>query len=308
MSGVAVGAALLVASSLLSTMEVICVRLLEGHASNGQILLFRAGGQLALVSASIAFVGGLPILRTKRLSVHLIRAGLSAGSWWLYYASFQTLDLALATTLSFSSQIFVVILATLCLGERLTPRRLGATLLGLFGIAIAVRLWGVQSIDGRALYGLASALLGAVMLIITRSLSQTERTQTIMFYIGVIVFLAAVPQAALEWRSLAGHDLVLLLAMGLLGTSAMWLMVEAYRYAEASSLAPFPYFRLIFSAVAGSAFFSEVVRMETLVGASLIVGSVLLIISEAQKQATNLSGTRPRLISQWKKRLGNEQQ
>jgi drug/metabolite transporter (DMT)-like permease len=225
----------------------------------------------------------------------------------MYYASFQALDLALATTLSFSSQIFVIILATLCLGERLTARRLGATLLGIVGIAIAVRLWGVQSIDGRALYGLTSAFLGAVMLIITRSLSQTERTQTIMLYIGVIVFLAAVPQAASDWRPLAGRDVALLAAMGLLGSSAMWLMVEAYRYAEASSLAPFPYLRLVFSALVGAIFFGETILPETFVGAGLIVASAIVIISEPKNKAHNPGRDRARLESQWKERTGNEQ-
>jgi hypothetical protein len=40
--GVAVGAALLEASSLLSIMEVICVRFLKGHLSNSQIRSFSA--------------------------------------------------------------------------------------------------------------------------------------------------------------------------------------------------------------------------------------------------------------------------
>ncbi|MBF9232826.1 DMT family transporter [Microvirga alba] len=282
MSGVAVGAAFLIASSIVSTIEVVCVRLLADHASGGQIVLFRALAQVILAGGCVALMGGLPLLRTTRIKVHLLRGALSAGSWWMYYTSFRVLDLALATTLSFSSQIFVVILATMFLGERLTWRRMGATLLGLAGIAVAMQIWNAQAVDGRAIYGLSSAFLGAVMVVITSSLSRTERTPTIMFYIGIVVFIAALPQAALDWKPIGSREVMLLSAVGVLGTAGMWLMVEAYRHAEASSLAPFPYLRLVFSAIAGALLFGEVLQTETFIGAGLIVASALMIIFEAR--------------------------
>jgi predicted Na+-dependent transporter len=58
------------------------------------------------------------------------------------------------------------------------------------------------------------------MVVITRSLSQTERSGAIMFYMGLTVFSAALPQAWLAWRPLAPGDLMLLVLMGCLGTSA----------------------------------------------------------------------------------------
>jgi drug/metabolite transporter (DMT)-like permease len=280
MSGVAIGAAFLIASSLVATLEVICVRILSDQVTGGQIVLFRAMGQVVLTTVLVLTVVGPSVLRTQRIGVHILRGVLSAASWWMYYTSFRLLDLALATTLSFSSQIFVVILAAIFLREKLSGRRIGATLLGLFGIAVATQIWNVKVADGQVFYGIASAFLGAVMLVLTASLSRTERTLTIMFYIGVIVFLSALPQAALDWRPIGAREYILLSLMGILGTTSMWLMVEAYRHAEASALAPFPYSRLLFSATAGIILFGETVRTETLMGAALIVASALLIILE----------------------------
>lgn len=278
MSGVVIGAAFLVASSFVATIEVVCARLLGDHATSGQVVLFRALGQVVLASGYVMATGGVSVLRTSRIRIHVLRGALSALSWWMYYTSFRVLDLALATTLSFSSQIFVVVLAALFLGETFTWRRMGATLLGLAGIAIAVQIWNLQAIDGRAIYGIGSAFLGAVIVVITSSLSRTERTPTIMFYIGIVVFIAAVPQAAIDWKPIGASEIILLSAVGVLGTGAMWLMIEAYRYAEASALAPFPYLRLLFSAIAGAILFGEMLRAETFIGALLIVASALMII------------------------------
>jgi drug/metabolite transporter (DMT)-like permease len=85
-------------------------------------------------------------------------------------------------------------------------------------------------------------------------------------------------------------------------------MVEAYRYAEASTLAPFPYLRLVFSAMTGMLLFGEAVRLETFLGAGLIVASALLVISERRKQAPNLVRNKPRNTPQWQKGTIDEQQ
>jgi drug/metabolite transporter (DMT)-like permease len=278
MSGVLIGGAFLAASSLVSTIEVVCARLLADQATSGQIVLFRALGQMIVAGGYVIAMGEVSALRTNRIRIHMLRGALSAAAWWMYYTSFRVLDLALATTLSFSSQIFVVVLAALFLGEAFTWRRTGATLLGLAGIGVAMQIWNLQAIDGRAIYGLGSAFLGALIVVITRSLSRTEQTSTIMFYIGIVVVTAAIPQAVLDWRPIGSREIMLLAVVGLLGTAVMWLTVEAYRYAEASALAPFPYLRLLFSAIAGVLLFGEMLRIMTLIGAALIVGSTLMII------------------------------
>ncbi|MXQ12171.1 DMT family transporter [Microvirga makkahensis] len=262
---------------------------------------------MALASAAVAIADGPPILRTKRLRVRLLRAGLSAGSWWMYSASFQALDLAHATTLSFSSQVFLVILAPLCLSVRLTARRLGVTILGLGGIATAVRLWGVQSIDRLALYGLISALLGAVVLVIMRSLSRIKRTQTILFGIGVTVFLTALPPRSIGLDALAGRGVVTIAAMRLPGTGAVWLVGEAYRYAGASALASSPFCASTFLAWAEIIFFVETMLPESFAGADLIAASAIVIISESKKKAHDPGRDRARLASQWQRGTSSEQ-
>jgi hypothetical protein len=206
-----------------------------------------------------------------------VRGLLSVVGWWRYYKSFRSLDLALATTLSFTSQIFLLVLAWPVLGERVTGHRLGATLVGFAGIAIALNIWTAQ-VPPAAVYGLAGALVGAVLLLVTRALAATEQTATIMVYLASVVFLAAIPQAAFDWRPLQPNDLALLGVLAVLGTAGNALIVEAYRHSEASALAPYPYSRLLFSAAAGWLVFDEVVTLSTLAGAVLIVGSIIYLL------------------------------
>jgi drug/metabolite transporter (DMT)-like permease len=278
------GPLLLIMACVLFTAEVCCLRLLGDRVSQGQIILFRAGAQIVLAVGWIAATGGTRLLRTRRLGSHLVRGLLSVVGWWLYYKSFRSLDLALATTLSFTSQIFVLVLAWPVLGEKVTGHRLGATLVGFAGIAIALNIWTAQ-VPPAAVYGLAGALVGAVLLLVTRALAATEQTATIMVYLASVVFLAAIPQAAFDWRPLRPDDLALLGVLAVLGTVGNALLVEAYRHAEASALAPYPYSRLLFSAVAGWFVFGEVATLSTLAGAVLIVGSIIyLLVAESRSR------------------------
>ncbi len=265
------------------------IRLIGEQMSLGQILMFRAGAQVLLVSmlAGMLTGNGVAVLRTKRIWGHLSRGALASVAWWCGFMSFRLLELPLATTLSFSSQLFLLLLAWPMLGERVTRSRIGATLLGLAGVLVALEMWRPGGIDWRVSYGLTSAFLGAIMTILTRSLTFTERTETIMFYMAGVVFLSAVPQAVVTWVPLRPHTIALMTLLALSGTMATFFFVEAYRRAEASALAPYPYSRFIFAAFFGYIIFADPIRPATIVGAVLIViGNLLPVLLERRSRSS----------------------
>ena len=272
-------AAMMVASALMATLEAVFLREIGPRASQAQVLLFRSGAQLLLVGVSGALLlrSAALVVRTSRLRMHLWRGGLAAVSWWCYFMSFKTLPLALATTLTFSSQLFVILLVWPMLRERVTWAQLSATLVGFVGVLVAAGIWDPSTLDWRVSYGFASAFMGAVMILITRALSFTERTETIMFYMALVVFVSAIPQSLLDWPALDRELALWLSLMGLSGTLGAWLRVEAYRRAEASALAPYTYTRLVFAAALGTWLFGDVIATSTVTGALLIVGSNLAL-------------------------------
>ena len=283
-----VPAALMVSSALMGTLEAVFLRLLGDQASQAQVLLFRSGMQLLLVAGVAGpMAGGMrAVLKTQRLRKHLLRGALASVSWWCYFMGLKTLPLALATTLTFSSQLFVLVLVWPMLRERVTRAQLASTLVGFLGVLIAAGIWNPMTLDRHVFYGLASALLGAVMILITRSLSFTERTETIMFYMALVVFLSAIPQCLFDWVPLGVHSLILLALMAFCGTMGAWLMVEAYRRAEASALAPYGYARLICAAGLGYWRFADAIAPSTLAGALLIVASnlaLMLFVARSRK-------------------------
>lgn len=274
------GALLLVAAAVFLTGEVVAVRLLDGRASNGQIVFFRGMVQLVVVAGWILWRQPR-LFATRRPALHLVRGLTSLLCWWLYYQSFLLLDLALATVLTFTSSLFVVLLAGPVLGERVGRFRWGMTLLGFAGIALATAPEISGTVEGTQLVGIAagigSALAAAALIFQNRILARTEPTSTIMFYIALVASVATLPFVMTEASPIAAPVLLILLLSGAMGTTVMMLTIEAYRIGEVSALAPFPYLRLVFSAIAGLLLFAEWPGPLTWIGAGLIVLSAIVV-------------------------------
>ena len=272
------GALLLTGSAAVFTAEVILVRMVNGEASNEQIIFSRGLVQLIVVSIILSVRYRKDVFRSVRTNskfLHLCRGLTSLVCWWLYYKSFQVLDLALATTVTFTSALFVVAFVAPLLGEKVTKIRWAATILGFLGVAYASGNSGFH-FDPSILYGLGAAAGGSVLVYLNRLLSRSESTTTIMFYIGLITTLGTLPGAVGNWHSLNVETWLVVMSSASLGTLGMMLTIEAYRVGEVSALAPFPYIRLVFAIVAGFLFFSEIPQINTLIGSGLIVFCALI--------------------------------
>lgn len=267
--------ALSLAAAVLFTAETVFVKLLAGNVSVGIIMLVRSSGQLLWVLPSL-IRRGPDLFRTQHPWLHLARGLFSLVCWALYYWSFQRLDLAIATVLSFTSVMFVTALAGPVLGEVVRWRRWTATIVGFIGVVIVARPFGA-GFDPAILVGLASALFGAGIVLTTKRLSATERTDTIMLYIGLVTFSGSVPAALPDFVIPEAWQALWLGLMAVTGPAGMQLWIGAFRLADASAVTPIGYTRLIFAAAAGAVLFDEQPDWWTGIGAAVIVASALYI-------------------------------
>jgi drug/metabolite transporter (DMT)-like permease len=270
------GAICVTAAGFLFTLEAVLVKAVAGEGGLAIVVFCRAVAQFALIGGLILATRRLDDLRSDRPWLHVARSGLSVLSWFLFYTAFLDVDLALATALSFSSQLFVVALARLVLGEVVGRVRLLATLIGFLGVAIATGL-GTATFEWKALYIVASAFCGAGIVFLNRLLTRTERSTTITFYVGLVTTLVSTPPMIALWQPISPWALGLLLLSGALGTIGNFLVTEGYRAAEVSSLAPYPYLKLVYAIVIGYVFFAETPAATTWIGAAVIVAATLAI-------------------------------
>jgi len=269
------GALLLAFAACIFTLEVTMLRLASGAASDAQIVFFRALAQL-VVSLAIVLSLNRDLIKTKRPGLQILRGLASLATWWLYYWSFRVLDMALATTLTFTTSLFVIAFAAPILGEKVGGWRIGATIVGFIGVVIATGP-SLVSLETGVIVGLTRAAAAALIVFLNRSLARTEPTATIMLYIGLVTTLGTAPVAAFSWQPLPISDLLLVSLTGAFGAFGMWLTIEAYRVGEVSALAPVPYLRIVIAILFGMLIFGEIPTWSTLIGAAIIIAATLAV-------------------------------
>jgi drug/metabolite transporter (DMT)-like permease len=213
-------------------------------------------------------------LQTSRPGLQAMRGVALLASSLFFISGLRFLPIAEASATGFVSPLFVTALSIFFLGESVGVRRWLATAVGLIGVLIILRP-GSSAFHPAAFFPIVSALAWAGTLIMTRMLSGRERAITTMTYssiAGVCIMTALVP---LVWVAPSWHDIMLGIFIGVASTAGQWIVVLAFRYADASVLAPFSYTQLLWVSILGFIIFGEVPDGWTVTGAVFIVASGL---------------------------------
>jgi drug/metabolite transporter (DMT)-like permease len=223
-----------------------------------------------------AMVPGSPLyaMKTGRPGLQLARGAALLGSSLLFITGLRYLPIAEASATGFVAPLFVTALSIILLSERVGIRRWLATAAGLIGVLIILRP-GTSAFHVAAFFPIVSALCWAVTLIMTRMMSGKEPAITTMTYssiAGVAFVSALVP---FVWVTPSWHDILFGILIGVASTAGQWIVVLAFRYADASVLAPFSYSQLLWVSILGFLVFGEVPDIWTVVGAVFIVSSGL---------------------------------
>ena len=249
-----------------------------------EVLLFRyvfASGVFWVILLSGA---GLAALLTRRPLDHAIRSVSGVVSLALLYFAITRIPIADATAIAYAAPIFITLLSIFLLGEVIGPRRWVAVVLGFLGVLLITRPQA-DSWDIGALAALGSAVTGAMVAVWLRKLSSSEKSVAIGIYYNGLGSLVCLGWVLLSgWLTPRAGDAWLFVAFGLGCGLQQWLLTVSFRYAEASLLAPYEYLAMVFAAIVGYVFWSEIPILTTWIGGATIAASGLFIFRRRQQR------------------------
>ena len=216
------------------------------------------------------------ILRTKQIGLHALRGVINMAAMLMFFTALAISPIAKVTALGFTAPIFMAILAVLVLGERFRIYRWSAILLGFVGMLIILRP-GLVAIDTGALLVIGSAALWAVAMIIIKIQSRTESSLTIVAYMGIFLGVFSIAPAVWVWQPFGLQTLGFMVLIGLFGSIAQMAISESLKETDSTALMPFDFLKLIWTAMIGVWFFSEIPDIYTWIGATVIFLSGLFI-------------------------------
>ena len=280
MSGPIRGALWITLANMFFTAMAGIIRHVSADIHPFEIAFFRALFGLILMAPWFLRLG-VASVRSRRVGMHVCRALFMLGAAMAWFTAISLMPIAEVTALTFTTPLFASLGAALFLAEKVGLRRAVAIGVGFAGAMIILR----PDVEALTMPALASAVFGAVGMLIVKSLSRSESPATIVIYVGLLLTPLSLVPALFVWTTPSLETLAWLAALGLVANLGHMPFARAMASADATAILPFDFLKLFFSATMGYLLFAEVPDVWTWIGATVIFGAVLYTARRESKAA-----------------------
>jgi len=250
-----------------------------------ELMLYRSIIGFGIVITVARIMGTLGTVRVHRMPLHVMRNISHFAGQNLWFAAIGLAPLAQVVAIEFTSPIWIVLLAPLVLGEKLTGRRIAVAIIGFIGAMMVARP-DLSAPETGMIFAALAAIGFAGSALFTKMLTRTESVTCILFWLTAMqaVFGAVMAgwDADVVWPSVSVWPWVVLVSVT--GLSAHFCLTTALTLAPAVTVMPLDFARLPVIAGLGIWLYSEPLDPWVIAGAAVIFGANYInIVLEARK-------------------------
>ena len=289
------------------------IKQLSGGYPLHQIVFARSAIGIILSLGLVKLEGGWHLLKTDHVELHVFRGLLVVIANMAFFLALAALPLAEATALFFAAPLFITLLSIPILGEKVGVMRLSACAVGFIGVVIMQRPWaGDETLHASRLVLLLpvlAAITYALNQLMTRKLGVSAKASVLSLYIQAVFivvsvgfflvagdgrFVDASSAPSLQfllraWVWPAPGDEWVFLALGFNAAIIGYCLSQAYRIADAATVAPFEYIGLPLAVFWGFIIFGDLPSWEVWVGISLILAAGLFVFLRERQKAKHIT-------------------
>ena len=264
----------LMLSAFLFSIMGVCIRLASQSVDNATIVFFRNVVGL-FIFLPLILKKGTGFFKTQKLWMHTWRSIVGLIAMYGFFYAIAHLKLSNAMVFTYSSPIFIPLIAWLFLKEQITAKMLIAALVGLIGV-LCVAKPDSGMFNQLSLIGLGASFLAAMAFVTVRALTETEPPERIVFYFCFFGTLISAIPMFWSWRLYTFTELMYLICAGLLANISQLFMSNAYKLAPAGEIGPVNYIAIIFAGAWGYFMWHELPDLYSLIGFAFIFMAIVL--------------------------------
>ena len=269
------GAFYIVASELCFAISAAIIKQVSISLPNESIVFFRNLFGLVIL-APLLVKAGDKILSTDNLKLHLARAGFGMGAMYCFFYALAHISLGDTMLIKSTIPLIIPFVSLIWLKESMSGRVIFAGILGFVGVFLILEPNGET--DWASLVALVSSIMAALAFVTVRKLSATEPPLRIVAYFAIFGLLISSIPLVWAWQTPTPIEYIMLLAIGLATTIGQMFLTRGYQNAPASSVGIFTYTSVPFGTFLGWLYFEEILDINSLFGAVLIVLAGLIIL------------------------------
>ena len=272
------GALAMVGGVMFFSLMDSMLKLLSAHYPPMQVTALRAMSSLPLVCIYVVWRRAVPGLLKVRWSLHALRAAIGIAMMALFSFALQRLALADAYSLFFVAPLLITALSVPFLGEKVDASRWWAIFVGLIGVLVVLRPAGNGMLTWSGLAVLACAVCYAISAIVSRMLSRSDSSESMVFWLMRVDGGGAGALALPHWTPILRADWPLLAALAVTGFAGQLLLTTAFKHGEVSAIAPLEYTALAWGIALDWTLWHTLPDAYTMLGAAIIVASGVYLI------------------------------
>lgn len=268
------GAALLALSAVLFASMGVFIRL-ASHTVGNEIVVFARNFVGLLLLLPIMLLDRGVGFRTRVFGGHLWRTLTGLTAMYGFFYAIAHLPLSSAMVFTYSSPVFIPLVAWLFLKEPMTARAWTAALVGFAGVLLVCKP-AEGMFSQFALIGLGSSVLAATAFVTVRALGATEPATRVVFYFALLSTVVSTVPLLWAGRTITLEEFGLLGAVGSLATLSQLCLTRAYALAPANRIGPITYLAIVVAGIYAWVLWGEMPDRFAIAGTCLIFAASLL--------------------------------
>ena len=280
------GALWMLGSALGFSVMSLLVKVASASFPTMELVFARSAFMAVLTFTALRLDGASPLGNDRRTL--FARGAVGATALSLFYFGIGRLPLGDAVTIQYTAPVWTALTAALILGEKVRPVVALGALVSMAGVVLVARpsvLFGEGlALDPAGVGAVAAAaVLSGLAYTFVRKLRRTDRPMAIIFYLSWIGMVGALPFVFLGgWAMPTGPQWLLLLGIGLATHAGQVGLTKGMQTLEAGTASAIGYVQVVLAFVWGAVFLGDAVDTLSVVGAALVVSSVLLVVRRAR--------------------------
>jgi len=273
-----------IAMSMITTNDAIIKHITEVF-NVGQIMFLR-GALICVIFACVMRLRGQPVF--QRRSLHrwsLYRALFELCATLFFLTGLSLLPIAVASTLGFSSPIFLALLAAIVLKEKVGLDRWLIILIGFAGVLLITNPFAAGA-SWAVIFPIACAFFVALRDIAIRYVPNDLPSTQVAFTNAWVVMIGGGLYSIYQgWGEADLQWYLWFIALGIALYSGYLFLIIGSRLGELSFIGPFKYVSILLALIYGYLIWDETPTLTMLAGAAIIVISGIILLSSEKRRA-----------------------
>jgi drug/metabolite transporter (DMT)-like permease len=277
----------LVFASFFFSLMTLCVKNIDKRIPIYELVLFRSLLSLMITLFIINIKNINPWGNNRPLLI--LRGVLGTLALVCIFHAIRNMPLGISTVIQYTYPIFISIFSGILINEKITRNVFFALIIGWMGILVIINPTQLSNINVEVEnISISIAFLGsictALAYITVKKLSITEDIYVIIEYFPLVSFITLLPIVLINWVTPNLTEICWIIGIGLFTQLGQTFLTIGLKNLPASQASAINYLQVLFGSIWGFVFFSEIININFLLGASFVLLGTLISTSKITKR------------------------